>query len=290
MKQIKKTLRFPFFLVAGCLVGLFASCTPDDQEPEPKPQASFTVSPMEDMENTFLLSTTVEAQMYHWDIADGAGFVEGGKTATAFFETKGEYIVKLKVSDAGGESTAEQTIMVEQDIQSGGLDLISGGDMSSDEFWTINGTGGNATITEFTEDGLIFTNEGEAAQTNVLVWQTVEVEAAKDYKFSANVAGSGAQNSWFEVYLSNEQPVEGADYSTGGIIGLSTWDGCATSAFSGSLISIGCWNGGSEKGGDGIVQFEESGTIYVVLKSGSWDGNLGEEGITLSDVKLLEVE
>jgi hypothetical protein len=72
--------------------------------------------------------------------------------------------------------------------------------------------------------------------------------------------------------------------------GLNTWDGCATSAFDGNLATLGCQGGAPGNGQNGAISFSETGTIYVVFKGGSWDGNLGTDGITLDNVTLVEVQ
>src|SRR5690606_15106738 len=106
----------------------------------------------------------------------------------------------------------------------------------------------------------------------------------------AKVSGSGATNSWMQVYFGTTAPVDGVDYGDGMYTGLNTWDGCGSSAFNGNLAVLGCQGGGSGNGKSGAVTFPESGTIYIVFKVGSWDGNLGTDGITLDDVKLHETE
>src|SRR5690606_30465118 len=100
----------------------------------------------------------------------------------------------------------------------------------------------------------------------------------------ANVKGSGATNSWLELFFGTTAPVEGADYADGKYRALSTWGGCATSPFNGDLITVGC-----DGDGNGVITFETSGIIYVVVKAGSWDGNLGTEGFTIDDLKLAEL-
>src|SRR5690606_6749583 len=117
-----------------------------------------------------------------------------------------------------------------------------------------------------------------------------DVLAGRNYKFSAKVSGSGATNSWMQVYFGTTAPVDGEDYGDGMYTGLNTWDGCGGSAFNGNLATLGCQGGGSGNGKAGAVTFAESGTIYLVFKVGSWDGNLGASGITLDDVKLQETE
>lgn len=170
-----------------------------------------------------------------------------------------------------------------------GADVVTGGDMTSDEFWTVfnPGTGTQAT-TEFTESGLKFSNS-TTEDTHVAVWQAVEVEAGQKYKFSAHVTGSGAANTWFEIYFGETEPVEGTDYTVGGYTGLNTWAGCGVEPFEDDLATIGC-NDAPGTGTQGLATFDESGTIYLVIKAGSnGGGSFGTDGITISDVELVEM-
>src|SRR5690606_6163997 len=90
------------------------------------------------------------------------------------------------------------------------------------------------------------------------IYQTVTVEANKDYRFSMLVSGSGATDTWFEVYFGSIAPTAGNDYSDGGIqIALNTWAGCGNSAFNGNINAIGC--DGALKGKDGVVRFATAG-------------------------------
>lgn len=174
-----------------------------------------------------------------------------------------------------------------------GADLIQGGDMSDESAWNVFGAGVALTETEFIDGKLILTNGTTSAQTNVIIWQAVHVQAGT-YRFSANVSGSGANNSWLEIYFGSTEPVDGSDYADNLYTGLNTWDGCGAAAFNGNLAMLGCKqvDGGPAPGTgqNGQITFDAPGTVYVVLKGGSWDGNLGEAGITVDDVKLVEIE
>jgi hypothetical protein len=115
------------------------------------------------------------------------------------------------------------------------------------------------------------------------VYQAVEVRANKNYKIDMNVKGSGASDTWFEVYVSPTVPTQGADYSAGGLRqGLSTWAGCGNSSFDALLSTIQC------SGNSNIVTFPTSGTVYIVIKSGG--GNLGTTGITMSKIDFRRTD
>ena len=115
------------------------------------------------------------------------------------------------------------------------------------------------------------------------IYQAIQVQANKDYRFNMIVSGSGATDTWFEVYFGTAAPVQGNDYTSGGKqIGLSTWDGCGGAPFSGSLATIGCV--GPLAGMNGKVRFTQAGTIYLVIKTGG--ANLGTSGITIDNVEF----
>src|SRR5690606_18602243 len=96
--------------------------------------------------------------------------------------------------------------------------------------------------------------------------------------------GSGATDTWFEVYVGVTAPVNGSDYSSGGnLMGLNTWSGCGKSPFDGQLSSIAC-SGTTPKG---VLTASVTGTMYVVIRSGG--SNLGAEGIKISNIDFRRI-
>ncbi|MGB8190801.1 MAG: hypothetical protein WCF67_02725, partial [Chitinophagaceae bacterium] len=70
------------------------SCKYDLRELEPKPLASFTVTPVTGQVNRYLLtSTSTNTFRYDWD--KGSGYAQGNKIDTVYFPDKGDYTVKL---------------------------------------------------------------------------------------------------------------------------------------------------------------------------------------------------
>ncbi len=134
---------------------------------------------------------------------------------------------------------------------------------------------------EINPDGTILASGGNGGHAGV--YQAVEVRANKQYKVDFKVKGSGATNTWFEVYVSKTAPVQGSDYSTGGIrIGLNTWTGCGNTSFEGLLSKIKCAGIGN------TVTFPTAGTVYIVIKSGG--ANLGTTGITMSNIDFRRID
>lgn len=111
--QYKKT--FAGFLTTALIAGLFA-CKYDTKELQPKPKASFTVTPVSGAVNKYVLTSTSQgAFRQQWDAANGKGFMDGGTTDTVYFSDKGTYTVKLLAFGQGGFDTASQVINVAAD-------------------------------------------------------------------------------------------------------------------------------------------------------------------------------
>ncbi|MFH6985002.1 PKD domain-containing protein [Marinoscillum luteum] len=273
-------------LYSGVLVMLLTSCFPEDEDLSLGEivEAAFTITDIStsEMRNTYLLESSSEgAFIYKWDLGNGT-VITGSKTDTAFFESKGVYTVSLTVVSAGGQSTTEQQVTVEADASTG-VNVLLGSEMDDESAWTFTSTGSTMTSYTFSDGKLILSNGTEVAQTNIAVWQEVELTGGTDYQFSASASGSGMTNSWVEVLLLDEEPQEGVDPSATPIAGLNTWTGCGGDAFDGKLPAISCI-------GDGKVSVAEDGTYYLLIKVGSWDGNLGTTGLILDDVVLVGLD
>lgn len=107
------------------------------------------------------------------------------------------------------------------------------------------------------------------------IYQAVDVQAGRKYSFTFNVKGTGATDTWFEVYIGYGAPVSGADYNEGGArMGLNTWTGCGKTAFDDLLSKVGCVGSGP------IFTAPTTGKVYLVIRTGG--ANLGSGGITAS--------
>lgn len=171
-----------------------------------------------------------------------------------------------------------------------GDDVITGGAIPTEENWTVFVPGADPTAKiTFDENGAVIGNLTESG-ANGGIWQSFEVKADQQYKFSANVKGGGAVNSWFEVYFGTTEPINGTDYSEGLYTGLNTWDGCGADAYDGDLAILACKNDAIGTDAKGLVTFEEAGTVYILIKGGNLDdGTLGADGVLISDIKLVEM-
>jgi hypothetical protein len=91
---------------------LFFSCKYDVKDLMPKPQASFTVTPVAGVSNKYLLtSTSQNAFRYDWD-KTGTGYVQGKQVDSVYFPYLGSYTIKLFVFGQSGVDSASQVINV----------------------------------------------------------------------------------------------------------------------------------------------------------------------------------
>jgi hypothetical protein len=267
------------------IAGLFAGCE----------KKEFTARPLSEssLEAGFTL-TTVNANNYiaqvkdssyilsKWDFGTGSGAAVGKATERVFFPDAGSYtITHYAIGKGGSTFSSNQVVNVATSDPARG-NLVQGGkfETATDEAkWTpITISAGvswarNAGKMVATGGGF-----GHAA-----IYQAISVEANKDYKFGMTVSGSGATDTWFEVYFGTVAPVAGSDYTNGGIrIALNTWAGCGNTAFNGNIATIGC--DGALVGKNGAIRFTTAGTVYLLIKTGG--GNLGTTGISVDNVEL----
>jgi hypothetical protein len=267
-------------------ISLLTSCQPEDSSSnglsDSTLDASFTINPISGTINRYVLKaqTTANVLGSRWNLGDGSVDYIGKLTdEIIFLPDAGTYTISHTAIGKGGTtSTASQTIVVANSDPISG-NIVRGGkfqNASDHNLWTILNINGNAINWTF-NIGSATISGGSWDQKGL--YQAVEVVANKSYKIDMQVSGSGAQNTWFEVYVSPTPPVQNTDYTAGGRrMGLSTWDGCATSFFSGKLSTLGCIGSGN------VVSFNESGTIYLLIKSGG--ENLGSSGISVTNIEM----
>ena len=159
--------------------------------------------------------------------------------------------------------------------------LVKGGkfDAGDDSKWTALNISPGVTVS-FTDGKAVWKGSGWG---HAGIYQAIQVEANKKYQIAMNASGSGASDTWFQVYIGKSVPQQGQDYTEGGsLLGLSTWNGCGKTAFDGPLTTLSC------DGSGGIVKFPTSGTVYLVIRGGG--DNLGTTGISIDDVDLFPVD
>ena len=141
----KNPLLFSCLLAAAALM---SGCKPDpDGELGTKATASFTITPVAGIVNTFVLtSTSQNAFGYQWDKGTGS-FAKGKATDTAYFPLKGTYTVKLKAFGRGGYDSTGQTVSVTVDdiLNNPTFKLLTA------KSWKLNGADGANAIVVGTE-------------------------------------------------------------------------------------------------------------------------------------------
>ncbi|MDR3696093.1 hypothetical protein [Mucilaginibacter sp.] len=286
-----KILKAGTFVLALLAAGAYFGCTPEKLDGEgnglsPKSfNASFTVTPVAGKANYYVLKADPSGvQSIQWDLGDGGGLNAGKMVDTVFYPDAGIYNVSMQaLGYIGGvtKTSAAQTITVAtSDPKSG--NLVVGGKMQAgdDANWTHFIIGGGQQIVFDASKGVMTANESNYNQG--AVYQALNLTAGQKYMVDMIVSGSGATNTWFEVWVGATQPVAGSDYNSGSkIISLNTWSGCGGTAFSGKLSAITCSGTGDP------FTVPTTGTYYLVIKCGGQ--NTGLTGISFTNVTLRGV-
>lgn len=275
----------PALLVIGSVL-LMASCKKDDfgnNGLETALTPSFTVTPVTGRTNTYLVrNTTGGAIVTRWDFDMGNGYTIGKGIDTVFYPDAGTYSLKMQVMGKGGvfyDAPPQNVNVATSDPVAG--NLVQGGKFNpgDESKWTTITISPGVSF-QLVNGKMVATGGGWG---HAAIYQQINVVAGKKYRFGMSVTGSGATDTWFEVYFGTAAPVAGSDYSSGGVrIALNTWAGCGNSAFNGNIATIGCE--GSIKGQNGEITFSQSGPVYLFIKTGG--ANLGTTGITLDNVEL----
>jgi hypothetical protein len=275
------------YLVATGIVavGIYAGCKPEkfgegNGLSSPNLNASFTVTPVANKANYYVLKADETGVLaVKWDLGDGAGSAVGKATDTVFYPDAGKYTITLTTVGKGGtQKTASQDVTVATSDPVAG-NLVLGGNMaaSDDAYWTHLTF--SAGVTMSISDGKMVAIGGNGGHAAVA--QAIDVIGGKKYKVDMLVSGSGATDTWFEVYVDTKVPQNGVDYpSSNKLISLNTWAGCGKTAFSGKLSALSCSGVDSKN----VFSFPNSGKVYLVIKSGG--SNLGVTGISFTKVEF----
>ena len=264
------------------IIGLATSCLPDDVDDngltEDNLDAAFTITPDGTSPNNFTLkANTADYIMSKWDLGDGAIYV-GNPEEQIFMPDKGSYTITHYAIGRGGVEVSESLplTVASSDLNAGNLVLggkMEEGDESNWEFVTYS-----AGVSVANVDGKMVWTGGSWGHAGI--YQAIEIEGGKKYKVDMAVSGSGATDTWFEVYVGKATPVPGSDYNDGGKrLALNTWAGCGKTIFSGKLSALSC----DPKNG-GTFTFPEGGTVYLFIRGGG--ANMGTTGISIDNVEL----
>lgn len=290
MKKIKLTTALMFSLAVT--LSLFTSCQPEEITDGNGIDGSlldpsFTINTVENVTNRYLLEATTETNMISdwWNIGDGSGVYNGKNKEEIFLPDAGTYTIShFTVSKGGYKSTASQELVVNQSDPVAG-NLVKGGKFSgNDDYskWTNLELSANANW-EFNPGSATIHSNGGWAQEGI--YQAIEVVANKKYSLDMLVKSTGSfTDTWFEVYVGVKVPVIGKDYGDNRVMGLSTWDGCGSSPFSGKLSAVGCIKNSKTSTINNTVTFDTSGTVYLVIRSGG--NGFAPAGISISNVEF----
>lgn len=284
---MKKITLYYNIIILSAVAVFSTSCSEDDDSILSKTNhADFSF--LIDEEDPFTVHFTNESEQHnasYWRFGDGSDFsTEDSPSYT--YPNGGLFEVILAVQGDGTGGEIRKTVEIIDPALQG--ERIEDGNFQNPNVWNVGLAGDDYALStvEFTEEGINISNEGEAALTNVVVWQEIQIEAGKQYQFSADVKGGGFNAAWLEFHFSNVKP-EGDDYAENNLWSINAWGGCGMEPFEGNILDISCAGDGSS---DGIFTFEKGGTAYFVMKSGSWEGTLGPDGVTISNVSIMPVD
>lgn len=279
------------------LVGIAFSCEEDDNfgEPTGTPAvANFEFAIDED--NSLLVhftNSSIDADTFMWNFGDGATSTE--ENPSHLFTDGGTFDVSLTAANVDGEGTLSKGVTVIAPAPN----LIVAGDMSDPSAWTFDQifVGDDNGVLHGIVDGEFMWKQDEGvAFSNAYIYQEVAVEAGVPYVFGAKLRSEGTANTWFEVFMGSTMPERELDYGDDHgvkVVNISAWDACGQNPYDGDILSV-CGLPENDIMVDGVITFTEdhlteNGTIYIVFKSGQWDGDF-KEGIYLDDVVLQRAQ
>jgi hypothetical protein len=277
-------------------IALTTACQPEEFEGDgngvvsPALDPAFTVTPVavEGKVNTYIFKINKMDNVINvrWDLGEGA-FASGyQRTDTVFFPDADTYSIRAEVQGIGGKSfSSSQTLDIATSDPNAGNALFGAKfNVGDEEKWsTLSYSGG---VAPSFRNGRVFFEGGGWGHAGI--YQQIQLEGGKTYKLDMSVYGSGASDTWFEIYIGQAVPVNGGgnDYNDGGIrLGLNTWTGCGNARFADKLTKLACV--GSAKDSAGEITFAESGTYYIVIRTGG--ASLGTEGISIDNIELRPV-
>jgi len=184
---------FLFFLSTGLIAGLLSSCSEDT----PAPTAEIFAS-IEGLYVT-LIPTVTNSSTYSWDFGDGTTISTEAEPVNTY-ETFGDYLVTLKVSGDGGETTTTKTIQIAatsiKDLLTGGKSATNGKTWVMSTGYTPGKDGGGPVLNDLP---LLM-----PSAENVLEMFGLGVEYDNEYTFY--------YDGTYKVNIKNGQALAGAVY------------------------------------------------------------------------------
>ncbi|MCW4468089.1 hypothetical protein OGH69_03850 [Flavobacterium sp. MFBS3-15] len=298
--KISNLIKNGFYTLAVIAMGMITGCSPEE-ETNGNPltmadmDAAFTATTPEGNAYTFTGSDDPNIHYHTWKFTydgpyeDEVDELEESRTQENVkqitFIYPGTYTVQHRVvGKVGGTNFVSQQVFEVTDLFLGPNIVVSPNFEDASD-WTTFNTSGTQTVTWSFNAGSATANGGVAnAWSGQGIYQAVQVEAGT-YLVDMHVEGPGGNDQmWFQVFTGATQPVNGSDYGSDpeAILGLNTWAGCGIAPFNGMLSSVGCVGSGSQ------VEFNQAGTIYLVIKTGTGSNN-GVKNITVSGVSMRKL-
>ena len=288
MNQNIRFKNLGWMLLVVLTVGLFSSCSKDEADPvAPISSFQFEISETNQMEAVFK-SYSKNAESYSWNFGDNNG-TSTEQNPTYLYTDGGAYSVTLTVTNSVGTADHTKEVSI---INPEAANYILNGEFDDDSEWNIiqHNAANNGIVT--IADGVANFDEIEdvpsgswGLEAHSGINQMVSVEAGT-FLLDLDITTGLLEESWFEVWVGTDAPVDGADYneSNGGIkaLSFSAWDcGAENSNYSGPMSAVTC------QGTTGSVSLE-TGDYYVVIRCGGF--GLGEGGITIDNVTMVKVD
>ncbi|MCD0468371.1 hypothetical protein [Flavobacterium sp. JAS] len=283
--NLKRSVSLMLFLALGTLNSCDDSVNGNDLIAS-NVDASFTITPVAGAMNTYLLVAQPNGVISsRWDTGSGAS--PGKMNEIISLPDAGTYTITHTAVGAGGATgTASHEVVVATTDPAKG-NLVQGGTFATaadQAKWTSAGlspTG--AAFWSYANKSATIHSPGGWAQEGI--YQTIDVVKDKEYTIDMAVScPSGSDETWFEVYAGTSVPTPGVEYKDNRVMGLSTWDGCAKSSFSGQLSKVGCVKNDVTGTVSNVVKFAQSGKIYLLIRSGG--NTFTKDGITVSKVEF----
>jgi PKD repeat protein len=275
-----KTRIYLYALLAIGMLSIAISCDDNESINMAAPTAEDAAFTFEfDTQNPnkvhFTSTTQIDAWYTHWSLGDNSS-AEGFETSKVYLK-KGDYDVRFKVFTKGGTAESTQTVVINKDFE--GPNIIQNGEFNGSDNWNILPISDGVDVT-FDGSNAVWSG-GSGGHAGI--YQAVHVEANTPYQIDMEIASNGMSDSWYEVYIGASIPAAGQDYNDGGIrLGLNTWNGCGTEPFDGLFTEISCAGEGN-----GLVEFNTSGTVYLVIRGGGFGTTTD---VTLDNVSLSPLD
>ncbi len=165
-----------------------------------------------------------------------------------------------------------------------GQNLISNGSFDDATGWTITNhyeaTNTNGTVT--ISGGVVTFDETTSSDWKHMGIYTSVVLNPGTYQFDMDMAYTGINQCWGEVYVGASVPVQNTDYGDNQVLkAYNSWE-CGATTYSGLATASGC-DGNTNPG---EFEITSAGTYYVLFRTGGQ--TYGTTGIVIDNMTLID--